>query len=447
MKQEDLLKYESQRDDVLKTPFISYEERVSILKKIKSIIKENINNINFSLKKDLNKHENEVYFSEIGLILNEIRFVLKNLKKWMKPKKVKTPLALFSGASKIIQQALGHCLIISPWNYPFYLTFMPLISAIAAGNRVIIKTSELSKHSSSLIMKIINEDLKTDKVYVMSSDVNDVKEMLKNKFDFVFFTGSERVGKLITEQVSRFHTPITLELGGKCPVILDDSADLRNAANKIMTAKFINSGQTCVAPDYIVVPKNKGTKFIEYCQDYINAKLDKLENYPKIISEEHHKRIMGLIPNDVNVQYTDTQILPKAFISDWNNKIMKQEVFGPLLPVIEYQDFSEIVRKISEKSEPLATYVFTKEKKFVDEVFKNIRTGALVINDLMVQLANHYLPFGGVGASGHGRSRGYAGFLEFSNSVSYYRRTWFSTELSEHPYSELKLKILKKIIK
>ncbi|MCT4469500.1 aldehyde dehydrogenase family protein [Mycoplasma sp. HS2188] len=433
----------------IEEPFVTYKQRIELLKKLLKIVRENEEQISKSLYLDLNKHTNESYFSEIGLVIREIRKTIKNLKKWMKPKRVKTPFLLFSGHSKIIQQARGLCLIISPWNYPFYLTMMPLISAIAAGNRVIIKTSELSENTTKLLNELLNNHFDKNFVYVMDSSIEGIIEMLKNRFDFIFFTGSERAGTLVSQQAAKFHTPITLELGGKCPVIIADDIDLEYCATKIMSAKLINSGQTCVAPDYVVIEKGKADKFVDYCNKYVETHLSDLREFPKIISPLHYHRILNLLPDNVNIEHFEDmqKIYPKAFVSKWDSKAMQQEIFGPLLPVIEYDYFNEVVNKISLRSQPLSTYLFTKDSKKMDFISKNIKTGSLVINDLMIQLVSENLPFGGVGSSGNGRTHGYAGFLNFSNPVSFYRRKNFSTKLSEHPYTQSKLSIIKKILK
>ncbi|QBF34862.1 aldehyde dehydrogenase family protein [Mycoplasmopsis phocirhinis] len=433
----------------IEQPFIDYKQRIWLLKKLLFLVQTNEKRIINALNLDLNKHENEAYFSEIGLILRELKYTIKNLKKWIKPKKVKTPFLLFAGSSKIIQQAKGLCLIISPWNYPFYLTMMPLISAIAAGNRVMIKTSEISKNSTLLLIELLNNHLNKDIVYVIEPNIENITTLMQQRFDFVFFTGSEKVGTLVTQQVAKFHTPITLELGGKCPVIICDDVNLEHSASKIMAAKLINSGQTCIAPDYVVVPKGFADKFIDYCNQYVETHLSDLNEFPKMISPQHFRRVLNLIPKNINVEYFESvqKIYPKAFFSNWESQIMQDEIFGPLLPVIEYDDFGQVVKQISIKSQPLSTYIFTKNKQKIDYLSKYIKTGGIVINDLLVQLISHNLPFGGVGSSGNGRTHGYAGFLGFSNSISSYKRMNFSTKLSEHPYTNSKLKLIKKLIK
>ncbi|WP_051630102.1 aldehyde dehydrogenase family protein [Mycoplasma simbae] len=443
----DLQVYNDQYKDLHENPYISYTDRIKILKKIRILIMENINKIYEALKLDLNKHENESYFSEVALVLKEVNLFIKKLKGWMKGKRVSTPLTLSWGKSSIIPQARGLCLIISPWNYPFYLTFMPIISSIAAGNRSIVKTSEYSVNTTKLLKKLINQELNSQHIYVMNEDVDSIKSMLKNRFDFVYFTGSEKTGTAISQQISHFHTPSVLEMGGKCPVIIHPDADFNYAVDKIFDAKCVNAGQTCIAPDYVLIPKGKSNIFIEKFNKKSELIESNLNEYPKIITELHFQRLTSLAPLGSHIIDNEHKIIPVSFESDWTKKEMQTEIFGPLLPVIEYDNINEVYKTIFAKNEPLATYIFTKSKQNINHAFKSLRTGSIVVNDLLVSLLNDKLPFGGVGSSGNGRAHGYQGFLTFSNLVSSYVRKSFSTSLSAHPYTDSKLKWIKRLLK
>lgn len=430
-----------------KYPFVSYNERIFVLKKLYQLIKKNEKEIIDVLFQDLGKHHYEAYFSEIGLVLHEIKHVIKNLKKWMKPKKVRTPFTLFGGKSFLIPQAYGQCLIISPWNYPFYLTLMPLISSIAAGNRNIVKTSEFTLATSSLLSNLINDQLQSDMAYVMDHNVESIIQILENKFDFVFFTGSEKTGTKIAQSIAKYHTPSVLELGGKCPVIIDNSVVLGKIVSRIMSAKLLNAGQTCIAPDYVCVPKGQGSKFKELCQKYIEITLPNLDDFPKIITYNHYQRIKNYIAAHKSDIENECKIYPQVIDATWSDQVMQDEIFGPVLPIIEYENIDELIDVINSKNQPLATYLFTKNNDLINKISQKIKTGGLVVNDLLVQLVSNNLPFGGVGSSGNGRSHGFEGFKQFSNIISCYHRKRFALSLTEHPYTDFKEKIFRKIFK
>ncbi|BBG41265.1 hypothetical protein MCAL106E_0072 [Mycoplasmopsis californica] len=446
MTEKDRKTYKKMYEDTICSPYISYIERIKTLKAIKTAIQGNIELVSEALSSDLNKHKNEAYFSEIGLVLKELSLTISQLKKWMKPKRAKTPILLFGGSSKLIPQAMGIALIISPWNYPFYLSLMPIISAIAAGNRVILKPSESSPETSYLLTNLFNNTVDSRYIYVMSSDVDSTKEMLMNKFDIVFFTGSQRVGSLVRQQLCSTNTAIILELGGKCPVIIDQNLNIDQSVEKVFNSKVINAGQTCVAPDYVAIHKDKIDIFIDKFNKLSSEFEKHIDEYPKIINKKHFDRLLNLAKN-TELTVKDTKILPKAIKTTFNSELMVDEIFGPLLPVVSYSEISEVLDFIKSNGEPLATYVFTKSKNFENVIVERVHTGAVVTNEIMLQLANYNLPFGGVGSSGWGRSHGYQGFLAFSNVVSCYSRWGFGTKLNTHPYTDKKINLIKKFLK
>lgn len=442
--------YQIQKDSMMKERYISVEKRKKILSKLYKLLKQNESNINQALKLDLNKHPNEVYFSELGIILSDIKYTIKHLNSWTKPQRVHTPLTLFTGKSKIIYEPLGLSLIISPWNYPFNLTFIPLIASIAAGNRAIIKPSEYSIHSSKLITEIINKSFSPEYLYVENTSVENTIELLNNRFDIVFFTGSEKVGTLIAQQVSKFHTPLILELGGKCPVIVDKYYDLKDAAKKIIFGKLINAGQTCVAPDYVCVHEYQINEFIKLCQKEAENVLGRnpLNNdqYPKIINEKQFNRLLKISPNTLLYNPNSQKIAPYIYKATWDDKAMQEEIFGPFLPVIPYHDFKDAVNIVASRNEPLASYLFSKEKKNIEYMNQQLQAGSLIVNDVLSQMISRYLPFGGSGASGNGKYHGFEGFKTFSNAKAFYKRGRYRSSLADYPYTEEKLQSLKKLL-
>lgn len=447
----DIKIYELQKTEYLKMPYMPISKRKELLTKLYDLVKNNEKKIMDALYLDLNKSPNEAYFAEIGLVLKSIKYNLKHLAKWAKPKRVKTPITLFSGTSKIIYEPLGLTLIISPWNYPFYLSLSPLIAAIAAGNRAIIKPSEFSRHTTNVLIELINNTFDPKYVYVIEPSIENITKLLEHRFDLIFFTGSERVGTIISEKASKYHTPVILELGGKSPTVIFDDIDLKFAAKKILFGKLVNAGQTCVAPDYVCVPKNKANEFIKYANEIVEEWLTKRpennKEYPKIITSEHHERLNQYLPKDLQNRCINQKIVPYIYRTDWQDPIMKHEIFGPILPVIEYKNINEVYDFIKHFGKPLASYVFSKNNDYINDFSKHISAGSLVINETLSQLSSDYLPFGGVGSSGTGRYHGFEGFKTFSNAKAFYKKGKLGFNLAYHPYNEKKLNILKKLVK
>lgn len=436
---------------------LDYAFRKRQLINLKQIIKKYENEILLALNNDLNKSSTEAYMCEVGIIFNEINYYLKNLKKFMKQKKVKTPLTAFPSTSFIKPSPRGRVLIISPWNYPFLLTFQPLIGAISAGNVVIIKPSEHSINTSLIIEKICNEVFDEGHVKVMIGNKDISSELLNHRFDYIFFTGGSKVGKIVYKSASEFLTPVTLELGGKSPCIIDDNCDLNMTAKKIVFGKFLNAGQTCVAPDYVLLPLKKKEQFISLLKFWVNKMyLDSLNNkdYPRIINEFHFNRLISLIDKekvilgggyDRNTNKLEPTILDDISLQD---EIMKEEIFGPILPLIYYKEKREIEEVLNHYSSPLACYIFSKDKKFISYYLETYNFGGGCINDTIMHLLNHNLPFGGVKDSGIGSYHGQETFKIFSHYKSIIKKHAFiDVNLRYPPYQKKKEKIIKKVLK
>ncbi len=437
-----------------KTKDVSFrKEKLKILKKV---IEENEVNIIDALKEDLGKHPVESYVTEIGLVLKEISLFLKNIKKWTKPKKVKTSLIHFHSSSYIYKEPYGNVLIFSPWNYPFQLSLLPLVGAIGAGNTVILKPSEYSPAVSSIISKIIGDNFSEEYIKVIQGEKEVSKFLLKQNFDYIFFTGSKNVGKIVMKAAAEHLTPVTLELGGKSPCIVNHDARIDLAARRIVWGKFLNAGQTCVAPDYLLLNKKVKEEFLEKVSKYIvqffGDQREKTDDYSKIINEKHFKSLKGYL-NSGNIITGGVTDKDKLYISptiidqvNLEQEIMQEEIFGPILPVIEFENRSEIIDIINDLSDPLALYIFSESKKFQEDILKRVKAGGCTINDTIIHVSSPYLPFGGIGESGMGVYHGKYSFDTFSHKKSVIKKTTlFDLPLRYPPYKG-KLKWLKKFL-
>jgi len=437
-----------------KTRDISFRKKQ--LEKLYKSIKQHENEILIALKSDLNKSAFEAYETEIGMVYEELKFMLKNIKNFSKPRRIKTPLMHFPSKSYQYQDPYGCVLIMSPWNYPFQLTLVPLIGAIAAGNCAVVKPSNYAKETSRVILKILSE-FPQEYIAVVEGgrDVNNA--LLEEKFDYIFFTGSPLVGKLVMEKAAQHLTPMTLELGGKSPCIIDKTAKIDLAAKRVAWGKLLNSGQTCVAPDYIIVHESIKNEFINALKKYIEVfygkNPEKNPEYPKIINKIHFDRLSELINNSENVYggktNSETYQIAPAIIDNcqWDSLVMKDEIFGPILPIISYNDFDEIIKQINSRPKPLALYCFTESKTIENKILKSVLYGGGCINDTVLHLANPYLSFGGVGESGLGKYHGKESFYTFSHTKSVLKRgTSSDINLRYAPYKD-NLKHIKKILK
>lgn len=407
--------------------------RLEALQKLRTAIKNNEHNLMDALKADLNKSEFDAYSSEIGFVLEELRFTIKHLRTWVKPKRVKTPLTHIGSASYIYSEPYGVTLIIAPWNYPFQLAIAPLIGAIAAGNCAVIKPSELTPKTSELLGKIISEIFSEEYITVVQGGVETSQALLDESFDYIFFTGSVPVGKVIMEAAAKNLTPVTLELGGKSPCIVHEDANIKLAAKRIAWGKFTNAGQTCIAPDYLYIHKNLKDQFLQQFREttielYGQQPLNN-PNFTRIVSHRHFDRLtnflddgklfMGGKSNKNNLTIEPTVLTNIS----WEDPIMQDEIFGPILPVLEYSNLDDVIEGIHRHPKPLALYIFTESNNIQQEVLNSVSFGGGCVNDTVYHFASPYLPFGGVGNSGIGAYHGKGNFDTFSHNKSVLKQT------------------------
>ncbi len=435
----------------------SLEYRRQALIRLQKYLKANEMRIFEALYDDLGKAPFEAYATELGLVLEEIRMCLKNLNKWAKPKRVPTSIAHFPSSSKVYASPQGVVLVMSPWNYPLQLALVPLVDAITAGNCVALKPSRTSKATNILLSEMISEVFPPEYVCTLpgSSAMNDW--LLDIRWDHLFFTGSTAVGKTIMTAAAKNLTPVTLELGGKSPCIIDKSAHIKRAAQRIAWGKSINSGQTCVAPDYFLVHDSIADEFVSQLEYYFNQYYgdDIIANpeWPRMISERHFNRVLGLINNhsaQTNIAFggrSNAEILkiePTCLRGvSLDDPVMKEEIFGPAMPVLTYQTIDEAFSLVNTFEKPLAAYVFAEDKTLQQRVIQELAFGGATINDVVIHLSNHHMGFGGVGASGMGSYHGKTGFDCFTHyKATLTKGTWLELPIRVPPFKD-KLKILK----
>lgn len=413
--------------------------RKARLQKLLNWLETHEEDVIFALQRDFNKPKFETLISEILPSISEARFAVANLKSWMKPSSVKTPLTLLGQRSYIRHENRGVVLIISPWNYPFQLAVVPLISAVAAGNTVVIKPSELTPHTSDLIKKMVEQCFYSNEVCAELGGKEKTEELLSYDFDHVFFTGSTVVGKIIAAKCAPRLISTTLELGGKSPTIVDETANLNEAADKIFWGKYLNRAQTCVAPDYLILHESIAETLVQKLADLSSRFDDHNKGY--IITDRHHDRLKNMIDakEDLN-----KKTLVTLKVNSMNHPSMKEEIFGPVLPYFTFKSPTDLNSLISAKEKPLSLYVFSKSKKFIEFVLNQFPSGGAGVNSLIIQFGNHHLPFGGVGNSGSGAYHGKHGFLEMSHVRAVIQQSYFSflRKLLMPPYSDLKIKII-----
>lgn len=455
MKASDILK--KQRDFFLSNQTLSIKFRIEQLKKIRKVLKANEKLLYEAINNDFGKSEYETYITELSLIYHEINLAIKRVRKWSRPKYVWTNLANFPGKSRIIPEPFGNALVIGAWNYPYQLTLVPAISALAAGNTVILKPSELAMNTSEVMAKLINENFDPGFLYVKEGSVKETTELLNERFDKIFFTGSTAVGKIVAKAGAEHLSEVTLELGGKSPVFVLPDANIKMTAKRIAWGKFLNAGQTCVAPDYVLVHKDIKEKLLVALKEQVNLIHDgepkNKETYVRIINKRHFNRLNELIHRDkiyCGGETDESHLYISPTILDnisFDDKVMEDEIFGPILPVIEFTDLDEIIYKVNSRPNPLALYVFTRNRKIKEKLIKEISFGGGSVNDTILHLSNSKLPFGGKGFSGTGNYHGKAGFETFSHKKSIlFKGLWFEPFLKYKPYSKWKMKLLKWII-
>ena len=432
----------------------SVKDRIHKIKKIRKWIIANRSHVIDSCLKDYRKPLSEFYATEFNPVLNHIDFTLKNVKKWASRKSVWTPIHLFGTKSKIYYEPKGVCLIISPWNYPLNLTLNPIISAIASGNCMMVKPSEFTPHTSNLIKKIIDEIFHQKEISVIEGDYTIGAYLVKMKFDHIFFTGSPEIGKIVMESASKNLTSVTLELGGKNHTVVDETANIKDAAEKILWSKYVNCGQTCIAVNHVFVHEKSYNLFLSNLELVMQNFFTNKSDYGEIVNSKHYERLMILLKRSLehsgsvflNSKKSDSKtsfaltILKDVSI---DNPILETEIFGPILPIVVYDDFSSVLKFINSKDKALAMYLFTKSNKRINRFLQSTSSGTVGINDCMLQYTNPYLPFGGVNTSGIGKTGGVNGFLEFSNKKSVlFQRSGFSiAKLIYPPYTKFKEKL------
>jgi aldehyde dehydrogenase (NAD+) len=438
-----------------KTKSVSF--RIEMLNQLRNLIKTNEKPLMDALKQDLNKSEFDSFISEIGIVLEEIRFTIKNLRKWSKPRRVKSSLTGLGSKSYIYSEPYGVAFIIAPWNYPFQLSIAPLIGAMAAGNCAIIKPSELTPRTSSILRKMINGNYPNDYISVVEGGVETSTALLEEKFDYIFFTGSVAVGKIIMEAASKHLTPVTLELGGKSPCIVHEDANLKLAAKRIAWGKYINAGQTCVAPDYLYVHKRIKDEFLRLFKESISELygINPIQkgDFTRIVSERHFLRLTSFL-KDGTIYYGGEHDISKLMLEPtvlvdvlWEDEVMQDEIFGPILPVLEFEDLSSIVKKINSRAKPLALYTFSNSQDVQNYIVNNVSFGGGCINDTVFHLSSPYLPFGGVGESGIGAYHGKGSFDVFSHEKSILKQTTLFDLPFRYPNTKNALKKIKMFIK
>ncbi len=455
MKTENIIEYQRNFFNSNQTKDVGF--RIEQLKKVKFLLKENESLLYKAIYEDFGKSEFETYASELALIYHEINIAIKNVKKWSKVRKVPTGLANFPAKSYIIPEPLGTALVIGAWNYPYQLSILPAITALAAGNTVILKPSELPSGTSNTIATLINNNFDKSYFHVIEGGVPETTELLEHRFDKIFFTGSIPVGRLIYQAAAKHLTPVTLQLGGKSPTFVFSDCNMKMTAKRLVWAKFINAGQTCVAPDYILVEKNAEERFLNALFEELDKYPTSFENfsdhYTQIINTKNFDRLCDLIDN-TKLCYGGTTDREARFISptvlknvSFNDKIMKDEIFGPILPVLTFSDLDIAIQEVKSRPKPLACYIYSKNNKIVKKLLKELSFGGGAVNESVMQLSNSNLPFGGVGFSGIGSYHAKTGFDAFSHYKSILHKPfWFETNLKYPPYSKKKMKWIKRMI-
>lgn len=437
-----------------KTKDISF--RKEQLKKLKQAISDNEQAFMDALHKDLRKHEFEAYATEIGFILVELKKAINSVGKWAARRSVPTPLFHFNGKSYVQPEPYGCTLIISPWNYPFQLLFAPLIGAIAAGNCAILKPSEFAPATSAITSKIINELFPAEYITVIEGGIPESQALLEERFDYIFFTGGTNVGRIVYQAAAKHLTPVTLELGGKSPCIVDRDTNINLTAKRIVWGKFVNAGQTCIAPDYILVDKavkaKLVAKMIEHLKKAYGDNPQASEYYPRIINDNHHSRLASYIKDgkvlhggrtDADDLYIEPTLLEEV---GEDAAVMTEEIFGPILPILEYDSIPDAIEFVAKRPKPLAMYIFSKNEKNIKRILDDTSAGGVTVNDTLLHIANPHLPFGGVGESGIGAYHGQLSFDVFSHLKSVLRRTFMVDDPVRYAPYKLNLNWLRKLM-
>lgn len=435
-----------------------FETRKAALIRLERALQRCEEDLNTALYADLGKNRAEAFITEFSMVLGELAYTLKHLKKWMQPEHKRPSLGQFPGRFLVAPEPCGLVLIMSPWNYPLQLTLSPLIGAIAAGNCCVVKPSNYSPNTSRVMAQLLEEIFPPEYIAVVQGGREENTALLDQRFDYIFFTGGETVGKLVLQKAATHLTPVTLELGGKSPCIIEETANISIAAKRVVFGKFLNSGQTCVAPDYLLVQESVKVEFLLQLRRWINEfyGADPLTNpnYPRMVSQKHFDRVLGLIKGEKVLEGgrgnpEELKIEPTILdISDSNCLVMQEEIFGPVLPVIGFQRLEQAEEFVAAREHPLALYLFTRDKQVADRIMRGLQFGGGCVNDTIVHMATPQMPFGGVGNSGMGRYHGKATFDTFT-----YRKTilmqsaTFDLPMRYPPYTARREKLLRRVLK
>jgi len=456
-----------QKGKSLKMRFEPIQARKERLKNLEKWLLSNEEGLQKAIFSDFRKPPFEVTSTELFPVLGEIKYAIENLESWATSKKIDAPLTYIGTRSEIRYEPKGVCLIIAPWNYPFNLCIGPLVSCLAAGNTAILKPSELTPHTSGFIVNMISELFPTDEVAVVEGGAETSSSLLHLPFDHIFFTGSPAIGKIVMKAAAENLASVTLELGGKSPTVIEQTADLKDAAKLVAFGKFFNNGQTCIAPDYVLIHKSIKNQFIDLLKQQINSQFGNRKiveeaspDYARIVNEKHFHRVDELIQNALLTGATlelsgtaneKTCFIPPTILSDVSlqSKIMTEEIFGPVLPVITFSQTSEVIDIINGKPKPLGMYVFSNNKLFREAVINQTSAGAVCINDCVLQFTHPHLPFGGVNNSGIGKAHGHYGFISFSNEKPVIRQKsgWANSYFFYPPYTNAKKKLINLILR
>ncbi|MBQ8522046.1 MAG: aldehyde dehydrogenase [Clostridia bacterium] len=433
------------------------KERVNSLKRLYQNIKSMMPEISEALKLDLNKCEMESYMSEIGMVLNETRHMIKHCKSYSRPKRVATPLTHFHSKSYKLPNAYGCVLVISPWNYPFLLSIDPIVDAVAAGNSVILKSSQSSPNVTRVMAKLIENTFERGHVDVVLGDRSDCDYLLDQDFDYIFFTGSPRVGKMVMQKASEHFTPVTLELGGKSPCIVNSDANISLSAKRIVWGKFLNCGQTCVAPDYVYCHESIKDKLIDEIKRQIVLQFTtdpiRNSNYPKLINKRRFDAVVSLMDKDKilfggKIDDEKLKIEPTLVNASFDDPVMQEEIFGPVLPFVTFKDIDEVINKVNSLPIPLALYIFSNDKNVQNKVLTECKFGGGCINDTVIHLASSNLGFGGLKQSGIGAYHGKTGFDTFTHYKSIVdKKNWIDMPMRYQPVSKFKYWLIKLFLK
>ena len=430
--------------------------RIRQLRRLQAAVKSAEDDILQALEADLGKHSYEAYLSEVGIVHSDLRYTRKRIRRWAAPRRVRTPLISRPGKSRIYPQPYGVVLIISPWNYPFLLAMTPLIGALAAGNCCVLKPSEYAPQTSAVTAKLVGEIFDTQYVAAVEGDAAFGESLLRHRFDSIFFTGGAGVGRIVMQAAARHLTPVTLELGGKSPCIVDRNISVDHAARKIVAGKFLNAGQTCIAPDYLLVHESVRSQLVDrLCAQITNAygtQIEQSPDYARIVNNRHFDRLVGLMNSgqivfggkaDPQQRYIAPTLLDEV---RWTDPIMQEEIFGPILPILTYDSIDQATARVRSLPPPLALYLFSEDPAVQNQVIAELSFGGGCINDTLLHFANPHLPFGGVGSSGMGRYHGRFSFETFSHLKSVMKKpAKFHTPLRYPPYRYLSR--LKKILR